>query len=307
MNAHTLMSPTVSFMDGFKPPDNFTPSAAGVFEDMFMQHESHATKAEQPSPSTTATSGSSVTPAGAPPAEPDKLSEAEWDKHLMLRPEAIELMASFNTARVEATGENFELEIAQHEQSEKSNALRKEAQKWFQSAEEGVDPRSAIGQAFSRDKEGGLSPEYTKGLNRLQKAEFRKNYARMKAEAFSAQAEEITTVSHTDVSLGTYVSIAKLIRDEGVEACKIYLPKMAKLGPPWIRWDDLWERWEVVTLERSHKEEFKRAWELRKNWKRHLTLMDNCKLTTVLRRLTTLTNLPLPRARARQRARLRRL
>ena len=161
----------------------------------------------------------------------------------------------------------MELDLAQNEQIDKNTEMRKLAAKWYEAAENGLDPRSALGQQFARDKkEGGLSPAYINGVNRVQKAKFRADYAKMKGDRFEAMTSETTSWKKVDTSKGTYRSIPYLLRTEGHDPCKIYLPKMAKLGPPWIRWDDLWERWDVLVLERSSSEIFTQAWELRKQW-----------------------------------------
>ena len=59
------------------------------------------------------------------------------------------------------------------------------------------------------------------------------------------------------------ISIKALIKQEGPKDSKKYIEKCAKLGSPWIEWDPMWERYEVMVMHRSHADVFTKAWRLR--------------------------------------------
>ena len=108
------------------------------------------------------------------------------------------------------------------------------ADSWKLASTHGVDPRSALGQQFMRDPEGGKSAGYRE-MTRGEKEAFRKTYAGMKHFQFSAERSDTSGFTEVDKSKGTYRSIPWLVREEGLEAVEMILPKIAKLGGKWLQ------------------------------------------------------------------------
>ena len=59
------------------------------------------------------------------------------------------------------------------------------------------------------------------------------------------------------------VSVKDLIKKEDAQDATLYIQKCAKLGAPWIQWDPMWERYEVMVMQKSHSDIFARAWRLK--------------------------------------------
>jgi hypothetical protein len=66
-----------------------------------------------------------------------------------------------------------------------------------------------------------------------------------------------------DTTKGDMVSIKEIIKREGAADAKKYIEKCAALGPPWLFWDPMWERYECMVMTRSHQDVFTKAWRLR--------------------------------------------
>ena len=66
-----------------------------------------------------------------------------------------------------------------------------------------------------------------------------------------------------DKSKGVMWSIKALFKKEGLEDTTKYVLKCARMGAPWIQWDDMWERYTVMVMQRSHSEIFVKAWRLK--------------------------------------------
>jgi len=127
---------------------------------------------------------------------------------------------------------------------------------------DGVDLRGPLCNQFQRDANGGKSEEYKQG-SRFEKQEFRKRWASQKFEAMSKVREREDEWKQVDTTKGNMVSIKELIKKEGSKDAKKYIEKCAKLGSPWIQWDPMWERYEVMVMERSHADVFTKAWRLK--------------------------------------------
>ena len=127
---------------------------------------------------------------------------------------------------------------------------------------EGVDLRGPLANQFQRDPSGAKDEEYKK-CNRWEKQEFRKRWAAQKLEDLTKIREREDEWRQVDTSKGNMVSIKALIKQEGPKDSKKYIEKCAKLGSPWIEWDPMWERYEVMVMHRSHADVFTKAWRLR--------------------------------------------
>ena len=125
----------------------------------------------------------------------------------------------------------------------------------------GLETRGGLANAFNRCPLGAKSADY-KGT-REEKAAFRRRWAANKYQEVLMTREQEEGLSQIDKSKGTMKSIKALIKEEGIEDTRDYVMKCARLGAPWIEWDDMWERWNVMVMEKSHSEVFTRAWRLR--------------------------------------------
>ena len=127
---------------------------------------------------------------------------------------------------------------------------------------EGVDLRGPLCNQFWRDANGGKSEAYKRG-GRFEKQEFRKRWAAQKFEDMTKVREREDEWKQVDTSKGNMVSIKELVKKEGAQDAKKYIEKCAELGAPWIQWDPMWERYEVMVMERSHADVFTKAWRLK--------------------------------------------
>ena len=127
---------------------------------------------------------------------------------------------------------------------------------------EGVDLRGPLANKFQRDPSGAKDKKYKK-CNRWEKQEFRKRWAAQKLEDLTKIREREDEWRQVDTSKGNMISIKALIKQEGPKDSKKYIEKCAKLGSPWIEWDPMWERYEVMVMHRSHADVFTKAWRLR--------------------------------------------
>ena len=74
-----------------------------------------------------------------------------------------------------------------------------------------------------------------------------------------------------DEDWGSYVSVTKVWDEEGRTKFDIgptlkLVEKAMKMGPPWTRWNNLTERWDIFYVRKTHREHFSRAWTIYKTW-----------------------------------------
>ena len=129
--------------------------------------------------------------------------------------------------------------------------------------EEGIDLRGAIGQRFSRSEAGGKSQLY-QAMSRDEKANFRKQWCGDELQAHTKLLRE-KQVSHTKTKETSmkYESGKALIKREGITAFERYAKKCASLGPPWIEWDHMWDRYVYAEVTKELKERFEQAWRVK--------------------------------------------
>jgi len=130
-------------------------------------------------------------------------------------------------------------------------------------AKDGVGTRGPLANQFARCPSGGKSNAYKQCVDRDEKAEFRKRWAAAKFEGLCSIREREDEWRQVDTTKGTMVSIKEVIKKEGAQDATRYIQKCAKLGAPWIQWDPMWERYEVMVMEKSHSDIFAKAWRLK--------------------------------------------
>jgi hypothetical protein len=140
-----------------------------------------------------------------------------------------------------------------------------EMERLFQDAvHAGFEMRGSVGQKFGRDSEGGKSPEYTG--NRFAKADFRKKWASMKLAEIVVTKEQTMGIAKVDKEKGTYRSLKWLIKNEGFDDTQKYITKCSKMGGPWVFWNEMFERYEFLRVEKTHTEMFTHAWQIKQKW-----------------------------------------
>ena len=65
------------------------------------------------------------------------------------------------------------------------------------------------------------------------------------------------------IERGEYFSGRALVEKEGAIKLRQYAAKCAKLGSPWVHYDEMWERWEYLVMKKEHQQVFARSWERR--------------------------------------------
>ena len=127
----------------------------------------------------------------------------------------------------------------------------------------GINLRCALGQKFTSDPMGGKNAVY-QAMSRSDKADFRKKWCEDGyKEHIKIIKEKVTTDSKTKSSSMTMISGRALIKREGAEAFAKYADKCMKLGPPFVEWDPMWERWNFGDVAKQYLEEFTQKKEFR--------------------------------------------
>jgi len=173
-----------------------------------------------------------------------------------MKGEDLELIAIIETIKAEQQKATDELaKEEQHEFSKEEAALQ-------QATIEGLDPRGPLGTRFQRDAEGGQNKAYKALAGNKAKADFRRRWATAQLQKVVESREREDEWKQVDTTKGEMVSIKELIKREGADAKK-YIEKCAALGPPWIFYDPMWERYECMVMTRSHQDIFTKAWRLK--------------------------------------------
>lgn len=139
-----------------------------------------------------------------------------------------------------------------------------EAKKWRLLAEEGVNIRSAAGQQFSRDPNGGKSAEYA-GLTNAAKQAFRKEWAKQMHTTVVKKSEKEKSWRTIDSNKGSYEPFAIIVQREGggpsgLEAARNYVSACVRMAGPWISRNPMTKRDEYLYLKRCFVEEFSECW-----------------------------------------------
>ena len=171
--------------------------------------------------------------------------------------ELIDIMKTIEAEQQKATDD-----LAK-QQKETDDEITKEEAALRQAILGGVDPRGSLGPRFQRDAGGGQNKAYKNLTGRQEKADFRRRWAQAQLEQVVESREREDEMKQVDTTKGDMVSIKELIKREGAADAKKYIEKCAALGPPWLFWDPMWERYECMVMTRSHQDVFTKAWRLR--------------------------------------------
>ena len=171
----------------------------------------------------------------------------------------IEIMKTIEAEQQKATDELAKKE----QQKETDDEFTKEEAALRQATIEGADPRGSLGPRFHRDAEGGQNKAYKALAGQKAKADFRRRWAKALLEQVVESREREDEWKQVDTTKGEMVSIKELIKREGGADAKKYIEKCAALGPPWLFWDPMWERYECMVMTRSHQDIFTKAWRLK--------------------------------------------
>ena len=179
-----------------------------------------------------------------------------------MKSEDLELMPIIETIKAEQQKATDEL--AKKEQQKKTDdEFSKEEAALRQATIEGVDSRGSLGPRFQRDAEGGQNKAYKALAGNKAKQDFRRRWATAQLQKVVESREREDEWKQVDTTKGEMVSIKELIKREGAADAKKYIEKCAALGPPWLFWDPMWERYECMVMTRSHQDVFTKAWRLR--------------------------------------------
>ena len=107
-------------------------------------------------------------------------------------------------------------------------------------------------------------------LGRAEKSTFRQAWAEAKYNEILKEKSFTQEYKHVDMSHGTYRSVWWVLKEEGypmnpqAEANTIaYVKKCHTMGAPWVTYDTMWERVDVLVMENGFKETFSKAWALK--------------------------------------------
>ena len=195
-------------------------------------------------------------------ATPSQGPHREEEREMAGDAEDLELIDIMKTIEAEQQKATDDL-AKQKQQKETDDEFTKEEAALRQAIIEGVDPRGSLGPRFQRDAGGGQNKAYKNLAGRQEKADFRRRWAQAQLEQVVESREREDEMKQVDTTKGDMVSIKELIKREGAADAKKYIEKCAALGPPWLFWDPMWERYECMVMTRSHQDVFTKAWRLR--------------------------------------------
>lgn len=133
--------------------------------------------------------------------------------------------------------------------------------------ENGFDLRCAWGQRFRR------SPEHKsagyQGLNRADKAQFRKDWAATKLSELQYKKTKVMSYQKIDKTVGKYLPFYRVWEAEGgprdpgaLEASLKHCRRCVMMGPPFISMNGMTDRLEFLHIERSRSEVFSKCWSM---------------------------------------------
>jgi hypothetical protein len=132
-------------------------------------------------------------------------------------------------------------------------------EKLFEDASKGFGLRTPAGWRFTR--EHGDNPVYMK-LTRDQKAKFRIDWAAEKLTAIKQTKTYDESYSNVDISQGIYRGLAWILCEEGGRDCPealrcttTFLNNCQPLGAPWIKFNQMFDRIELLVMENGFKED----------------------------------------------------
>jgi hypothetical protein len=139
-------------------------------------------------------------------------------------------------------------------------------EKWRALADNGVELRSAEGQRFQRDANGGKSSNY-KGLTTAEKALFRKAWAAAIYEKTKQLKSKEKAWRRVDKSKGVYMPFTVIVQNEGADeaavvAAKHYAEACQKMGGVWTKYNVMTKRWEFLYMKQEVSEIFEESWRM---------------------------------------------
>lgn len=139
-----------------------------------------------------------------------------------------------------------------------------EISRWQQAAETGFGSRGSEGSAFNRDAVAGAGCAVYKALTtNSDKAGFRKRWAATKANKAKLEKSKLESVAHVDETMGNYISMHQLIKDEGLDRALKYAKKCMVLKGNFIKYDSMFEETFFLRLSHGFKDLFTKAWSLK--------------------------------------------
>lgn len=148
-------------------------------------------------------------------------------------------------------------------------------------AKDGVPAGTPLSQRLMRT----LTPEEKEayralGKGHAAKAAWRKKWAEKRYGDLVKTMTEKEAWSTTNIENGTYLSMSRIIQEEGgndatyedVEVSKMYVLRCVLLGGDWVQWNAMTGRYDFLYLQNSKREQFVRSWELMKQSKRKYKL-----------------------------------
>lgn len=131
-----------------------------------------------------------------------------------------------------------------------------------------LDPRSSLGGAFRKAHQKGTTAgdEYA-ALSRDAAAAFRLKWVEAQHKVFKDERSHKKSWSRIDTTHGNYVTVSKLVADEGgwddregVQGCIRLMKRCLAMGEPWTRVHPQTGRLLFLKLEYSWREEFLESW-----------------------------------------------
>ena len=129
-----------------------------------------------------------------------------------------------------------------------------------------VDPRSGLGQRFSREHKDNA--DFKKLQGREAVASFRVEWAKRKLNEVRMENSHTRSYSQVDENVGEYLPFECIVekygfafnREKAIQKATVYCEKCVKMGGKWMSYDEMSEDFEFLFVRRQSKELFAEKW-----------------------------------------------
>ena len=132
---------------------------------------------------------------------------------------------------------------------------------------DGIPARSATGQQFFRDSNGGKNYAYRALASNAERQAFRIEWANKRLQAMRETKTKSESLTKQDIERGTYLPFDLVVDAEGgahrpaaIRAARNYIRKCLAMQGPWVSYNAMTERFEFLHYRRQVLEVFERCW-----------------------------------------------
>ena len=129
-----------------------------------------------------------------------------------------------------------------------------------------LDSRTPLYQKLHRSLSASEKEEF-KAMNRDAKQSFKEAWLKKETSKMCEEKQAVQSWCQVDSTKGTYMSASKVFQEEGGQAEDVqpainYITKAMSMGPPFCRWNDWTNRFDILYLRKEHVSSFTQSWTL---------------------------------------------